>query len=345
MSAGFGVFVSGVVIYCAIYAMQALSLNLKFGTVGLIDLGVVGYFAVGAYAYTLVTAPPPGPLDSYGIGLGWPMWAGFIIAPIIAGLFALLVGMPALRLEGEYLAIATYAFAEVLRALITNQTWLTNGVVGFKDLQQPFRNLFGSGAAYQYFFMVLVLVVLGLLLLGLNRLNRSPYGRSSRSVRENEAVALSVGKNATAIKIKSFALGGMIAGLAACFYVTFQTAVFPTNFVPEMTWVVWIGLTIGGVGNYLGVIIGTFVLVAAQEATRLLPTGSSMIYKIPPMRFIIMGIILILMIRFRPKGILPERPWIDRSPLPTTADLRTQPVMVASASEHAAAEPPAGGAL
>ena len=342
MSSGFGVFVSGVVIYCAIYAMQALSLNLKFGTVGMIDLGVVGYFAVGAYAYTLVTAPPPGALDGYGIGLGWPMWAGFMIAPVVSGLFALLVGIPALRLEGEYLAIATYAFAEVLRAIFTNQTWLTNGVVGFNNLSQPFRGAFDSGTSYQYFFMVMVLVVLGLLMLGLNRLNRGPFGRTSRAVRENETVALSVGKNATVIRIKAFGLGGMIAGLAACFYVTFQTAIFASNFVPEITWVVWIGLTIGGVGNYLGAIIGTFVLVGAQEATRLIPASGSMIYRIPPMRFMVMGLILILMIRFRPKGLIPERPWMDRSPMPTVISQQLAPVGVARARETAAAESPTG---
>lgn len=345
MSAGFGVFLSGVVIYCAIYAMQALSLNLKFGTVGMIDLGVVGYFAVGAYSYTLVTAPPPGALDGYGIGLGWPIWAGFIIAPVVSGLFALLVGMPALRLEGDYLAIATYAFAEVLRAIFTNQTWLTNGVVGFNNLPQPFRGAFESGTSYQYFFMVMVLVVLGLLLLGLNRLNRGPFGRTSRAVRENETVALSVGKNVTVIRIKAFGLGGMIAGLAACFYVTFQTAIFPSNFVPEMTWVVWIGLTIGGVGNYLGAIIGTFVLVGAQEATRLLPSSGDMVYRIPPMRFVVMGLILILMIRFRPRGIFPERPWIDHSPVPAAAGLRATPAGVAHALDPAAAEPPTTDAV
>ena len=316
-----GMFVSGVVILVAIYAIQSLSLNVKFGTLGLIDLGLVGYFAVGAYAFALVTAPPPGATDAYLIGLGWPLWAGFIIAPIVSCIVALLVGLPALRLKGEYLAIATYAFAEVVRAIFTNERWLTNGVVGFNNLRQPWRDSFASGTTYQYFFMGIVLVVVLVLFLILRRFSRSPFGRSLRAIRENEPVALSVGKNVTRMKIKAFGLGGLIAGIAASFYVTYFTLIVPSMFVPEMTWTVWIALTIGGAGNYLGVIIGTAVLVAAQEATRLIQASAEMAPLLSSIRLIIMGLILVLIIRFKPRGILPERPWIDRSPVPapTTA--------------------------
>lgn len=319
-----GIFISGVVIVVAIYAMQALSLNLKAGMAGLIDLGVVGYFAVGAYAFTLVTAPAPTALDKYAFGLGWPLWTGFIIAPIVTGIFALIVGMPALRLRGDYLAIATYAFAEVIRALFANEPKIANGVVGFNSLHQPWREFFTSGPWYQYFYMVLVLAVLFGLFVILSRLNRGPFGRSIRAIRENEAVAVSVGKNVTSMRIKSFVLGGMVAGLAACFYVCFQTLIVPKMFVPEITWTVWIAMTIGGMGNYLGVIIGTFVLVGAQESTRLIQASPSLAPVLASARLIIMGVILILIIRFRPKGILPERPWIDRSrisksPVPVVA--------------------------
>lgn len=339
------VFISGVVIVVAIYAIQALSLNLKFGTLGLIDLGVVGYFAVGAYAFTLITVPPPTALDSYRFGLGWPLWAGFLLAPIITGVFALLVGLPALRLHGDYLAIATYAFAEVLRAIFTNQTGLANGVVGFNNLRQPWHSFFTSGNAYQFFYMGLVLVVLLLLSLALVRLNRGPFGRSLRSIRENEPVALSVGKNITRMKIKTFVLGGMIAGLGACFYVTFQTLIVPGMFVPEITWTVWIALTIGGAGNYWGVIIGTAVLVGAQEATRLINASESMASAISASRLIIMGVILILIIRFRPRGILPERPWIDRSPIPARGHFSEAGAVAPLAVDAALGQPPASDTI
>lgn len=312
-----GMFFSGIVIVVAIYAIQALSLNLKFGNLGLIDLGVVGYFAVGAYAFTLVTAPPPNELSNYAIGLGWPLWAGFIIAPLVSGLFAFLLGLPVLRLHGDYLAIATYAFAEVLRAVLVNEEWLSNGVSGFVGLSQPWRSAFESGTNYQYFYMVLVLVVLAVIYFALTRLQRGPFGRTLRAVRENEAVAVSVGKDVTRVKIKAFTLGGVIAGIAACFYVTYSTLIVPTMFVPEVTWTVWIALTIGGAGNYLGVIIGAAVLVTAQEATRFLQASAEMAPLLASMRFIVMGLILILIIRFRPRGILPEKPTYDRTPLPS----------------------------
>jgi branched-chain amino acid transport system permease protein len=336
-----GVFISGVVIVVAIYAMQALSLNLKFGTLGLIDLGVVGYFAIGAYAFTLITVPPPTALDNYSFGLGWPLWAGFLLAPIVTGAFSLVVGLPALRLHGDYLAIATYAFAEVVRAVFTNQTGLANGVVGFNNLRQPWRGHFASGVAYQFFFMGLVLLVLLLLCLALVRLNRGPFGRSLRAIRENEPVALSVGKNVTRMKIKTFVLGGMIAGLGACFYVTFQTLIVPGMFVPEITWTVWIALTIGGTGNYWGAIIGTAVLVSAQEATRLIQVSESMASAISASRLLIMGLILILIIRFRPRGILPERAWIDRSPVPSGAQFLEAGASTTLAAEVTMAQVPA----
>jgi branched-chain amino acid transport system permease protein len=311
-----GMFASGILILVAIYAIQALSLNVKFGTLGLIDLGLVGYFAVGAYAYTLVTAPPPGATDSYYIGLGWPLWAGFIIAPIVTCAVALLVALPALRLKGEYLAIATYAFAEVIRAIFTNERWLTNGVVGFQQLRQPWRELFASGDTYQYFFMILVFVAVIVLYLALRRFSRSPFGRSLRAIRENEPVAMSVGKNVTRMKIKAFGLGGFVAGIAACFYVSYFSLIVPSMFVPEMTWTVWISLVIGGVGNYMGAIVGTFVLVAAQEMTRLIQASAEMAPRLSAIRLALMGLILILIIRFKPRGILPEKPWIDHSPVP-----------------------------
>jgi len=314
-----GVFISGIVVVIGIYAILALSLNLKFGTTGLIDLGVVGYFAVGAYAFVLVTAPHASDLNAYRIGLDLPLWAGFIAAPIASGLVALLVGLPALRLSGEYLAIATYAFAEVLRAVATNEEWLTNGVVGFNNLKQPFRDQFASGGMYQYFYMALVLATLLLIFLGLSRLHWGPFGRALRAVRENEEVALAVGKNVTRFRMKSFVLGGAISGLAACFYVTYASLIVPTMFVPEVTWTVWIALVIGGTGNYKGAILGTAVLVTAQELTRFFQASADLAPMLAASRFIAMGLILILIIRFRPKGILPERHTIDPALSPAQA--------------------------
>jgi branched-chain amino acid transport system permease protein len=245
-----------------------------------------------------------------------PLWAGFIAAPIAAGLFSFLVGLPALRLSGEYLAIATYAAAEVLRAVFTNEDWLTNGVVGFNNLRQPFRGAFASGDVYQYFFMALSLAVLFILFLILSRLHWGPFGRALRAIRENEQVALSVGKNVTKLRIKAFVLGGAVSGFAAALYVSFATLIVPTMFVSEVTWTVWIALVIGGTGNYVGALVGTAVLVTAQELTRFFQASADLASVLAASRLIAMGLILIVIIRFRPRGILPERHYVDTEAVP-----------------------------
>jgi branched-chain amino acid transport system permease protein len=304
-------FASTVITLVAIYAILTLSLNLKFGILGLVDLGIVGYFAVGAYTYVLITAPHPTSADYYQIGLGLPMWVGFLVAPLVTGLFAFLIGLPALRLSGDYLAIATYAAAEVIRALITNERWLTNGNVGFSGLARPFRDLFSSAEVYRYFYMALMLAVLFVVYYLLSRLQRSPYGRAIKSIRESEPVALSVGKRVASFRVKTFVVGGVLTGLAACLYVTYTSLVVPSVFTPGVTWTVWIALAIGGAGNYRGALLGTLVLVGVQELMRFIPASGDLAFIIAQMRFVFMGLILILIVRYRVKGILPEKPPVD----------------------------------
>ena len=309
-----GPFISGIVIIVALYAINALATNLKFGTAGLVDFGTVAYFAVGAYAFVLVTAPHPTELSAYKVGLDLPLWVGFLAAPIAAGLFSLIIGPPALRLSGDYLAIATYAAAEVLRAVLSNEAWLANGVVGFVNLRQPFRSLFDSSTAYQYFYMVVVLVVLFVTYIVLNRMNWGPFGRSLRSIRENPDVALSVGKNVPRYRLKAFVVGGLIGGFTGALYVTFARIILPNMFVAEVTFVMWIGLIIGGLGNYRGAILGTAILVTAQELTRFVPIPPQYAPVMAGVRWMIMGILLMVILRYWPKGMLPERHPVDPPP-------------------------------
>lgn len=308
---GIVAFASIIITLVAIYSIMTLSLNLKFGLLGLVDLGIVAYFAVGAYTYVLLTAPPPSAADAYSIGLGLPMWVGFLVAPLATGLFSFLVGLPALRLSGNYLAIATYAAAEVIRAIVANEKWLSNGNTGFSGLEQPFRNMFTSGTTYQYFYALLSIIVLLAIYYLLTRLQRSPFGRAIKSIRENEEVASSIGKRITVFQVKTFVVGGVITGIAACLYVWFTSIAVPSMFVPGVTWTVWIALAIGGAGNYKGAILGTLVLVGVQEATRFIPASADFGFILAQLRYVFMGLILIIIVRYRVKGILPERPPID----------------------------------
>lgn len=305
-------FVVGILVLIGIYALLTMSLNLKFGVTGLIDLGVVAYFAVGAYTYVLLTAPPPSTgLETYNIGLGLPLWVGFIAAALVAGLFSFLVGIPALRLRGEYLAIATYAAAEVVQALVSNEEWLTNGVVGYSNLPQPFRGVFETGNSYQYFFLLLVAVSVVVVYWLLRRMQMRPFGRALRAVRESEDVALSVGKDVARYRMKAFVIGGIIAGFAGALYVSYTSLIVPTMFAAEVTWTAWIALVIGGSGNYRGAILGTAVLLSAQEATRFFQASADLASLLAASRFVAMGILLVLIIRFRPRGILTEKPESD----------------------------------
>lgn len=305
-------FAVGILTIIGVYALLTMSLNLKFGITGLIDLGVVGYFAVGAYTYVLLTAAPPGESgQTYAIGLGLPLWVGFIAAPIAAGVFSFIIGLPALRLRGEYLAIATYAGAEVVAAIAANEDWLTNGVRGYSNLSQPLRSVVESGNSYQYVFLALLAVAVAAVYWLLTRMEIRPLGRAFRAVRESEEVALSVGKNVARYRMKAFVIGGMISGLAGCFYVSYFTLVVPTMFAAEVTWTAWIALVIGGSGNYRGVILGTAILLAAQEATRFFQASADMASLLAASRLVAMGVLLVVIIRLRPRGILGERPQTD----------------------------------
>jgi len=302
-----GVFIAGIVVLMGIYTMLALGLNMRFGTTGLIDLGVVAFFAIGAYTYVILTAPAPNTADSYMFGFHLPMIVGFIGSGLVSALFAFLVGLPAIRLKGEYLAIATYAFAEVVRYLFTNETWLSNGVSGFIGIKQPFRDLFSSADSYQYFYALLIVGAVGVFWFLFTRLDHSPFGRTLKAIRENENAALAAGKNIAKFKMWSFIIGAAVIGFAGSFYVWYTSLIVPSLFVSEVTWVAWIALTIGGTGNYKGMVLGAAVIVGIQEATRFLQASAELAHIMAASRFIAMGLILVLIIRFKPKGILPEQ--------------------------------------
>lgn len=302
-----GVFIAGIVVLIGIYTILAFGLNIRFGTTGLIDLGVVAFFAIGAYAYVILTAPPPNTADAYMFGFDLPIIVGFIGSGLVSALFAFLVGLPTIRLKGEYLAIATYAFAEVVRYLFTNEAWLSNGVSGFIGIKQPFRDLFSSADSYQYFYALLIVGAVGVFWFLLTRLDHSPFGRTLKAIRENENAALAAGKDIVKFKMWSFVIGAAVIGFAGSFYVWYTSLIVPSLFVSEVTWVAWIALTLGGTGNYKGMILGAAVIVGIQEATRFLQASAEIAHIMAASRFIAMGLILVLIIRFKPKGILPEK--------------------------------------
>jgi branched-chain amino acid transport system permease protein len=293
------VFVSGLIALGGIYAMLAISLNINGGMLGLWDLGVVGYFALGAYSYTLISSDAP-----YGLGL--PMVVGIIASAVITGLLSLFIGFTALRLRNEYLLITTFAFAEIIRIVATNEDWLTNGNAGIFGLERPFQDII-PGSIYMLFFAGLVLAVLGLYYYFAQRLADSPMGRYMRAIRENEQVTQSIGKEIFKTKLKVFVLSSSMVGVVGCFYVWYMSIIAPNMFSSTITFTVWTALVLGGIGNNRGAVIGAFVLILVQEATRFIPVPTEYSILLAGIRQLISGMLLILVLRFLPQGLIAEK--------------------------------------
>lgn len=279
-----------------IYALLALSLNLIWGGIGLVNLGLVGFFALGAYASALLT------------GAGLPVlfgWGGAIVVGAIAGL---VVTLATTRLRDDYLAIVTLGLAEVIRLVALNERWLTNGSDGISGIQAPLKSALGN-QGFNLFYLALVSVIVLFVWLALRRLDRSPYGRAMKAIREDQELAGFAGKNVLGFKVQAFAVSAALAGLAGALYAHFQSYISPDHFQPLITIYIFLAVAAGGVGRPAGGVLGAYVVVFFLELTRFLP---DLVPWLAPAQFaacreILVGLSLILVLRFRPQGLLPEQ--------------------------------------
>jgi branched-chain amino acid transport system permease protein len=280
-------------ILAGIYCLLALGLNLHWGYTGLINFGHVGFFAIGAYASALLTTQ-----------LAWPIPAGFLAAVILAGASAYPLGLVSIRLRTDYLAIVTLGFSEVIRAFLVNERWLTRGTQGLSYIPRPFSRL--PTGLNEAVFLLLVLALLAAAFWLVRRLGRSPFGRTLEAIRENEEAAQSLGKNVASFKIRSFVIGAAIAGAAGSLYAHYINYVVPEQFLPLVTFYVWMAVILGGAGSNRGVILGTLVLMLFLEGSRFakdfIPFVSDV--KLAALRFMAVGLGLILLLLYRPQGIL-----------------------------------------
>jgi branched-chain amino acid transport system permease protein len=299
-------FLVGTLSLVCIYAIYTIGLNIQIGYTGLGNLGHVAFFAIGAYASVILTIPKPGPEVAYIVGFGAPLWVGGVAGALAAGLFAFLIGMPILKIGEEYFVAVTFAFSEVLRYVLINEKWLTNGPTGFYGLDRPFRKLFGP-YAYEFFFLFLTFVVLFIALVIIQRICVSPYGRLLKGIRVNEQLCKALGKDTDRAKMKAFVLGAMFAGAAGSLYARYTTLVVPDMFVPYVTFIAWWGVMMGGIGNNKGVIIGSFIFVMADQLTLFLQVSAEHAVRLSSLRAVIMGVMLILILRFMPQGVLKEK--------------------------------------
>lgn len=283
-------FILLILIYTGIYALMAIGQNLITGYVGLLSLTQAGFFAIGSYATAILS-----------VTYGWSFWATIPMAALLAGFFGLLIGLPTLRLKGDYLAIATLGFGEIVRNILNNWDSLTNGPMGIQRI--PMVEIFGIKISpyekWGYLVMVWIFVLVAYLLF--ERLAKSRIGRALEAIREDEIAASSMGINTTSYKVWAFVLGAGVAGVAGSLQAEFILSVTPGAFTFMVSIMVLCMVVLGGMGNFKAVILGAFLIQFVSYFPQLV--GLSNV--IPPQfKQVLFGLILVIMMIWRPQGIL-----------------------------------------
>jgi len=284
-------------VFACLYALLALGLNLVWGMAGMINLGLVGFFGVGAYVSALATKRG-----------GAPIVVGLAAALALTALAGVAMAMVTARLRGDYLAIITLGFSEVVRLIASNEIWLTNGTDGISGIPGPWRGRV-TPATFNVIFLLIALLAVGAVLLVLQRVRHSPFGRVLRAIRDDDQVAAVAGKHVIRFKVEAFAVSAGILGLAGALWGHYTSYIAPEVFVPLLTIYVVLALTAGGTGNNWGAIVGAFLVVFFLEATRFatgwLPGLKPV--QVAAVRELLIGASLLVVLRLRPAGLLPER--------------------------------------
>ncbi|HEY2131405.1 MAG TPA: branched-chain amino acid ABC transporter permease [Acetobacteraceae bacterium] len=281
-----------------IYALLALALalNLAWGSTGLVNLGLAGFFGIGAYASAIVT------MD------GAPVIVGLAAAIACGALAGIVITAVTLRLRDDYLAIVTLGFAEVVRLVALNERWLTRGADGISGIAAPFKDQLGPDGFNDTYFVFVSVVVL-LIWLFLRRIDLGPFGRALKPVREDQELAGFAGKPVRRFKIQAFALSSAIAGLAGALYGHYQSYISPDHFDPLITIYIFLAVTAGGLGRPLGAVAGAYAVVIFLEVTRFIAAAVPGIapVQVAALREMLVGLALPLVLQLRPNGLLPDR--------------------------------------
>jgi branched-chain amino acid transport system permease protein len=302
--------------YAILYVLLALGLNIVVGFAGLLDLGYIAFYAVGAYTYALLASPH--------FNLHLPFWVILPIGAAIAALFGVLLGTPTLKLRGDYLAIVTLGFGEIVRVFLNNLSQpvnITSGPQGIARID-PFRIGDFSFSSFQTigglefsgvikYYYLLLLVVLGVIVVNL-RLQNSRIGRAWEAIREDEIAARAMGINTRNLKLLAFAMGASFGGLAGGMFAAIQAFISPESFILVESVMVVSMVVLGGMGNIWGVILGALLLSYTPEVLRwtVEPVQHALFGRslIEPevIRMLLFGLALVLIMLFRPAGLLPS---------------------------------------
>ncbi len=303
---GLAMFLLGFLTVALIYGVAAIGVNINWGYTGLFNVGVAGFFAIGAYTSALVTVAPT---DRHFGGFAMPVVLGVVLAMLFAAAMAWAIGKVCLRLRADYLAIATIGIAEIIRLVFKNWNELANSAFGVTNVPRPFVDSFGD-AGSKFAYLAMMIVILLVLYWCVQRAWNSPWGRVLRAIRENEQAAAAAGKNVEAFRLQAFVLGSAIMGLFGALYVHYFRIIAPEATEPlEATFLPWVMLIIGGSGNNKGAILGAILVWGLWTLTELMSNflPDDWALRVAYLRVFLVGFLLQVVLQKFPGGLLPEK--------------------------------------
>ncbi len=277
-----------ILVIAGIYIILTLSLNLIVGYTGLAALGHIAFACIGAYTSSLLA-----------LNFGISPWLGLLIGAILAGIFGIIIGYPSLRLKGDYLALATFGLGIIIYSVAKNWVSLTRGPMGLPGIPQ--FSVFGYEISNVFSYLILVLIFVGLAFIAIRNITNSPFGRILKGIREDEIGVLAMGKNVNKYKLIVFVVGAFFAGIAGSLYAHYITFIDPSSFTVMESIAVLLMVVFGGMASLKGSFIGASILVIFPELLRFLGMPSSIA---APLRQMIYGLLLIVLMLLRPQGLL-----------------------------------------
>jgi branched-chain amino acid transport system permease protein len=282
-----------ILVITGIYVILTLSLNLVVGYTGLAALGHAAFSCVGAYASSLLAL-------NYGLS----PWIGLIVGSCVAAILGVFIGIPSLRLKGDYLAIATFGLGVIVYSVAKNWVSITRGPMGLPGI--PGFSIFGMQISEVWAYLILVAGFVFLTYFVIRRVVNSPFGRILRGIREDEIAALAMGKDVNKHKIIVFVIGAFFAGIAGSLYAHYITFIDPSSFTVMESISILLMVVFGGMGSLSGSFVGAAILVIFPELLRFLGMPSSVA---APLRQMIYGLLLIVLMLKRPQGVLGKYRW------------------------------------
>jgi branched-chain amino acid transport system permease protein len=277
-----------IIVISGIYIILALSLNLIVGFTGLPALGHAAFSCIGAYTSSLLA-----------LNLGLSPWVGLILGACLAGLSGVVIGYPAVRLKGDYLALATFGLGVIVYSVAKNWVSLTRGPMGLPGI--PGFSIFGYDLSEIWQYLILVGFFVLITIFVINRIVKSPFGRVLRSIREDEVASEALGKDVNKHKLIVFVVGAFFAGVGGSLYAHYITFIDPSSFTVTESITILLMVIFGGMGSIQGSVVGAVILVVIPELLRFLGVPSSIA---APLRQMIYGLLLVVLMIRRPQGIM-----------------------------------------